>query len=744
MIAVRRRWQSIDRKLPLLTSGLVVLTAVLLAVVSYILVERALIDAAGKRLYGSAAAVTQLISSPRSMPMDVVRATDAVLRDYVAGRASRELAVAALARGTSSMDSLKVYGALLDSSGRPVVEYRRHPRRPAPRWPAEAIARGELADSLSVGPFENLDGVALTMAHRLRADTGASSPVIGYVVNTRAVSGRNANRIRQTIGHDVRMLVGQPDAGVWSDLPALAESPTAAEIADSIVVHPRGVSAMAPVIGTNLKVWVSQSRSAVLAPARTLLWTVIPVGLAIALAGAAITWRYTRGMTRRIVQLTDAAENIASDNGDHRMQPTVLMPITNDEVARLRYAFERMARRVAERQTLEMQLRHAMKMEAVGRLAGGVAHDFNNLLTAIRSYADLLIADTPEWDSKRQDLIEIRKASERAAALTSQLLAYSRKQMLQPRVLDTREVLTDLEGMLKRILGEDTALRLDVAPDVWSVKVDRGQLEQVIVNLTVNARDAMPQGGTVRVSALNDTLEHPVETRLGEVPAGQYVSISVTDTGVGMDAKIQSQVFEPFFTTKPMGQGTGLGLSTVHGIVAQSGGHVTVQSAPGQGTTFTVYLPRVLETPSSDRRSGPRTVAKHSGSETILLVEDESAVRSLARRVLERTGYTVLEAAIPGVALAMAEKHRDDIDLVLSDVVMPEMSGPQLVAKISQICPDARVLFISGYTDDEIIGRGLSDPGLLLLPKPFSAQELVDRVRQALDRPQESASATLT
>ena len=744
MIAVRRRWQSIDYKLPLLTSGLVLLTAVVVAVVSYILVERTLIDAAGKRLYGSAAAVTQLIASPRSIPAEVRLATDAVLRDYLKGRATHAEAMAALARGNSPTDQLKLYGALVDAAGRRLLEYRRDPARPGPRWPAEAIARGEVTDTLALGPFEDLGVAAMTTAHRLRADTGETAAVVGYVVNSRAITGRNAERVRHAIGSDVRLLVGQPGAGIWSDLPGVAQPPSAEETADSIVVTPAGVSAMAPLIGTNLRVFVAQSRSAVLAPARRLLLTVIPVGLAIALAGAALTWQYTRGITRRIVQLTDAAENVAADNGDSRMQPTVLMPITNDEVARLRYAFERMARRVAERQTLELQLRHAMKMEAVGRLAGGVAHDFNNLLTAIRSYADLLIADTPEWDSKRADLIEIRKASERAAGLTAQLLAYSRKQMLQPRVLDTRDVLVDLETMLKRILGEDTALRLDVETDVWPVKADRGQLEQVIVNLTVNARDAMPNGGTVRVTALNDTLEHAIETRHGEVPAGQYVSMSVTDSGVGMDVKTQSQVFEPFFTTKPLGHGTGLGLATVQGIVAQSGGYVTVQSEPGVGTTFTIYLPRALEAPRPEPRSGPMSPLRHKGHETILLVEDEGAVRTLARRVLERTGFTVLEAATPKVALMIAEKHRDDIDLVLSDVVMPEMSGPQLVAKISHICPDACVLFISGYTDDEIIGRGLSEPGLMLLPKPFSAQELVDRVRQALDRPTEPTSATLT
>ena len=467
----------------------------------------------------------------------------------------------------------------------------------------------------------------------------------------------------------------------------------------------------------------------------------IPVGLVVALVSAMLMWRFTRSITRPIAQLTDAAENIAADNGDTAMQPTVLMPATANEVARLRYAFERMARRVSERQTLELQLRHAQKMEAVGRLAGGVAHDFNNLLTAIRSYADLLLADTPEWDPKRADLLEIRKASERAAALTTQLLAFSRKQMLQPRVLDTALVLADLRGMLDRLLTEDVTLSVDVAPDVWAVKVDRGQLEQVIVNLAVNAKDAMPYGGNIRLAAMNSTLEHPVATRHGEVPAGQYVAISVTDTGVGMDVRTQAQVFEPFFTTKPIGQGTGLGLATVHGIVSQSGGYVTVESEVSKGTTFTVFLPRVDGTPfvSGSHRAIP--AAREEGTETILLVEDEQAVRALSRRVLERAGYRVFDAETPSVALALARAHASRIQLIVSDVVMPEMNGPALVAKIAELCPTARVLFISGYADDEIIGRGLSEPGMLLLPKPFSAQELVERVRQALDAQPEGISA---
>ncbi|HYC53220.1 MAG TPA: response regulator, partial [Gemmatimonadaceae bacterium] len=536
------------------------------------------------------------------------------------------------------------------------------------------------------------------------------------------------------------LLVGQRGSGVWTDLERVVAAPPLPTNGDTVVVHSEGVGAYAPVAGTSWHVWVGQSRDAIVAPARRLLYTLVPVGLTIALLSVALMWTFTRSITRPIAQLTDAAENIAADNGDTGMQPTVLMPATANEVVRLRYAFERMAKRVSERQTLELQLRHAQKMEAVGRLAGGVAHDFNNLLTAIRSYADLLIADTPEWDEKRADLLEIRKASERAAALTAQLLAFSRKQMLQPRVLDTSQVLTELRGMLDRLMVEDINLTMDIAPDVWPVKADRGQLEQVIVNLAVNAKDAMPNGGVIRVAAMNTTLEHPIATRHGEIPNGQYVAVSVTDTGIGMDLKTQNKVFEPFFTTKPIGQGTGLGLATVHGIVAQSGGFVRVQSELQLGTTFTVFLPRVHETPKRSGNHAAIPEDRDQGTETILLVEDEQAVRALARRVLERAGFRVLEAETPSVALALARAHASQIQLIVSDVVMPEMNGPALVTRISELCPSARVLFISGYTDDEIIGRGLSEPGMLLLPKPFSAQELVERVRQALDARPESVS----
>ncbi len=744
MLAIRRKWQSIDLKLPLLTSGLVVVTALILATTAHLLVERTLLDSAGRRLMTSAGVVAQMVTRPR-LPDSLTRATDAALRAYVRGDAPVDSAVAALSRPPSAQDTQKVYAALLDSSGRPVLAYHRRNHGPlVPRWPMLAIARSEISDTMSLSPLENLGGMpTYSLVRALRQTSAPSSPLIGYVVESRVISGRGAARFREMIGRDVQLLIGQPGAGVWTDLERLSAAPPAVPEPGVLASYHDGIGATATVPGTAWRVWVGQQRGAILAPARTLLWTSIPGGLAIALIGAAVMWRVTRGITRPIVQLTEAAENVAADSGDSVMHPTVMMPSTANEVARLRYAFERMARRVAERQTLEMQLRHAQKMEAVGRLAGGVAHDFNNLLTAIRSYADLMIEDMPEWDPKRGDAMEIRKAAERAAGLTAQLLAFSRKQMLQPRVLDSDQVIRDLEDMLKRLLVEDIRLEVEVQTGLWRVKADRGQLEQVIVNLAVNARDAMAgNGGTLTIKAANVTLEHPIETRHDVVPPGEYVTMAVSDNGVGMDVSTQNRLFEPFFTTKPFGEGTGLGLATVSGIIAQSGGFVTVASVLKQGTTFTVYLPRATEPPSSATVVPVRQARRNN--ETILLVEDEHAVRALAMRVLTRSGFRILEAEAPSKALELAQQHGGSISLILSDVVMPEMSGPAMVSRLADICPTARVLYISGYTNDEVICSCLENQGVMLLQKPFSAQELVERVRQALDvRPEAITSASI-
>ena len=734
----RRRWRSIDKKLPLLASGLVLLTAVVLGWTAYIRLEHALLQSAGSRLFGTAQAVSQMVQRPSArVPDSVTRATAEALRAFVHGKGSRENALLWLARAQNPLDTARFFAAFVDTSGKTILAYHRPPAR-TPKWAIDAIARGQIrGDMLSVGPFEDVGGLPVYSTVRpLRDSLASGAPVIGYLVDARTLSSaRGARMFRNIIGEGVEVLLGQPGVGVWTDLASIAPPPPVQPAGDSIVRFRGGVGATARVAGSNWVVWLSQPTQTVLVPARKLWWSMIPMGVLIALVAAALMYRMAHRITHPIAQLTEAVEGVAQDVD--ALLTTAEMPADMsdaDEVTRLRFAFDRMAARVAEREALEDQLRHAQKMEAVGQLAGGIAHDFNNLMTAIRSYADLMIDDMPEWDAKRGDVEEIRKAAHRATGLTAQLLAFSRKQMLQPKIVDCAAVLHDVQAMLQRLLVEDIRLTVEVPADLWPVKVDRGQLEQVIVNLVVNARDAMPNGGALHISARNECITTPITSKQGIVPCDDYVAIRVTDTGIGMDAVTQSRAFEPFFTTKEVGQGTGLGLSTVHGIVAQSGGHITVESAlGGGGTTFTLYLPRVdgvAVKENSARKGAIRMTGQH---ETILLVEDEAAVRSLARRVLVRAGFHVLEATTPGDALRLAREHLGEIELVLSDVVMPEMSGPALVAQIAEVRPNARVLYVSGYTDDDVMGRGLGAPGMLLLQKPFSAQQLVDRVRAAID-----------
>ncbi len=378
---------------------------------------------------------------------------------------------------------------------------------------------------------------------------------------------------------------------------------------------------------------------------------------------------------------------------------------------------------------LEAQLRQAQKMEAVGQLAGGVAHDFNNLLTIIDVHAELALEDLDETNGLRADLLEVKKASARAAGLTRQLLAFSRKQLLQPERLPLNAVVDGVAPMLRRLIGEDIAVIARLDPQSGSVFADPGQLEQVVINLAVNARDAMLGGGTLTI----ETSKVVVDERSAdehEAMRGRYVCLTVSDTGCGMSPEVEERIFEPFFTTKPAGQGTGLGLSTVYGIVRQSGGHIVVDSEPGQGTSFRVYLP-TAEVPESALPAIPERSACPCGTETVLLVEDEDAVRALARRILERQGYTVLDACNGRDAVAVAARA-GRIDLVLTDVVMPEMNGRALAEALAVARPSLPVLYMSGYTDDEIVRRGLLDTSNGLLPKPFTADSLARAVRAAL------------
>jgi PAS domain S-box-containing protein len=447
-------------------------------------------------------------------------------------------------------------------------------------------------------------------------------------------------------------------------------------------------------------------------------------------------WAAARALRRGEISLNELIR-IQGFDGSERVILNSAVPITgaggriegaivlNQDVSGQRAAEEALRRS-------EEQLRQAQKMEAVGQLAGGIAHDFNNLLTAILSYCDLVLEEVRQGDPIRSDIEQIRQAGQRAAGLTRQLLAFSRRQVLQPKVLSLNNVVAETDGMLRRLVGPDIVLDVTCDPGLWYALADPGQIELVLMNLVVNARDAMPRGGRLSISTSNRELTGESSARPNGMRAGSYVALEVSDTGVGIDLANQARVFEPFFTTKDPGKGTGLGLSTVYGIVQQSGGHITLESAPGRGATFTVFLPRHIgnDPPAAskvDRRRLP------GGTETLLLVEDEAAVRSSARRLLERQGYSVLEARHGADALRIVEESGRPIDLVVTDLVMPEMGGKELAERLRAHRPGLKILFMSGYTEKVITAGGVMPPNTGFVEKPFTVEQLMRRLREILD-----------
>ena len=383
---------------------------------------------------------------------------------------------------------------------------------------------------------------------------------------------------------------------------------------------------------------------------------------------------------------------------------------------------------VTDRKRLEAELRHSQKLQAVGQLAGGIAHDFNNLLTAMKLHGEFVLEDMTEGDPHRADVLEMQLAADRATMLTRQLLAFSRKQLLKPKVVNANAVIEGMAPMVRRLIGEDITITIVLDPAAGCVMADPGQLEQVILNLAVNARDAMSHGGTFTVGTGNMHLDEG-RAASADLPPGEYISLTTTDTGTGMDAAVLARIFEPFFTTKEQGKGTGLGLATVYGIVKQSGGHIWVRSTPGEGTSFEILLPRVEE-PAAEVDAPP---VMPRGTETILVVEDDPAVQSLTRRMLERQGYRLIVASNGVEALERVAEQSEEFALVITDVVMPEMSGGELAARLAEAHPELQVMFMSGYTDDVIVRRGLLHASASFLQKPFTAASLANAVRDALD-----------
>lgn len=438
------------------------------------------------------------------------------------------------------------------------------------------------------------------------------------------------------------------------------------------------------------------------------------------------------------------AQELQGANARLRELQAELESRVESRTAELRRTNEQLQREIAQHReteealrTSEAQFRHAQKMEAVGRLAGSVAHDFNNQLSVILSYSSLLLSDLKPVDPLRADIDSIRKAGEKAAELTRQLLAFSRQQVLAPRVLDLNDVLDEAERMLRRLLAADIELVTRKERVLSRVKVDPGQIDQVIMNLCINARDAMPEGGKLTIETANVQLDASYTTEHFGVTPGPYVMLAISDTGVGMDEATQARIFEPFFTTKEQGKGTGLGLSTVFGIVRQSGGNIWVYSEPGSGTTFKIYFPTSTEADAPPQEPPPP--ATLHGTETVLLVEDQDEVRQVAQQILRRYGYHAIEARNAGEALLICERHPRPIHLLLTDVIMPHMSGRQLAERLVQIVPDLRVLFMSGYTENTIVHHGILDSGIAYLQKPLVPEMLVRRVREVLDAPRRNA-----
>ncbi len=756
-----RRWLdpvSIQWKLPLAIGALWLVALAALGWTAHrqiVDVERA---AATERLATISRQLADGIEADAARTLETVRVIAArpPLADFLRPRAGTDLPlpltdpqtvdkVAAALADTGRRRERVAATELWDLAGRRLVTSGRDSAAIARLETRPLLAVLATGDSAVVGGFRRLgDSLVIPLAAPVR-DGGRP---IGYVVQWRHILGSPAQReeMRQLIGTGSALFVGVPGPdAVWTDLVSVTDAPSpgfpAAGTAGAIRYDRAGDGARLAVAqaieGTPWLLAVELSEREILAPAARFRERVAAIGAAVLLAGLIGVWLLTRRITRRLGRLADAAESVGSSAETGTASGPAL---PGDELTRLGVAFDRMSARVteshraleanvAELRATQDRFAHTQRMEAVGRLAGGIAHDFNNLLTVILGGVELaLMSDEPV---DRETLLDIRAAGDRAAGLTAQLLAFSRRQLTAPTVLDMNDVTRELDRMLVRLIGENVRLATRPSTIAATVRADRGQIEQVLVNLAVNARDAMPDGGTILIEVGQTTLsEDYARTRTDAAP-GDYVVVAVSDTGTGMTEAVKSHLFEPFFTTKEPGKGTGLGLATCYGIVRQSGGHISVYSEPGVGTTVRVYLPYVGTTaPDADR------VTPHlpRGEETILLVEDEAGVRQVAARILAGRGYRVVEAADAETALTLLAAT-PAIELVVTDVVLPGIGGRVLAERAAELRPGIRVLFMSGYTDDVVLQHRLISRDIAFVQKPFTPESLGRGVREVLDRP---------
>jgi signal transduction histidine kinase/ActR/RegA family two-component response regulator len=569
--------------------------------------------------------------------------------------------------------------------------------------------------------------------------------------------------------HIVSAVLYTPGGAVFASYPAggrddagAPPGPDGSRFEASRVRLTRRIALDGEAVGTIVLTSDLEELGALVARSLNLVALLLLVSISLALA---LSYRFQRTVSGPVQRMADAAREVAETKnysvrvareGNDELgflasafnEMLSLIESRDEELRRARDELEtrveirtgELIREMEDREVAEealrerdAQLRQSQKMEAVGLLAGGVAHDFNNLLTAIVGYSQLMLRSIDPGDPLHSNAEEVLKAGQRATALTRQLLAFSRKQVLEPRVLDLNDVVSNLQKMLRRLIGEDVELESRPAPGLGSVMADPGQLEQVVMNLAVNARDAMPQGGRLAIETANVDLDDAFADLHPGVQPGPHVLLAIRDNGCGMDAATSSRIFEPFFTTKEQGRGTGLGLSTVYGIVKQSGGTIWVESEPGRGTTFRIYLPRVEAPAERVAAAQPRELPR--GTETVLLVEDDDSVRDLAADILRLNGYTVLAAPHGIEALELCARRTERIDLVLSDVVMPHLNGPELLERLRPLLPEAKVLLMSGYAGDALGQHGTLDPGTPFLAKPFTPDTLARKIREVLERP---------